>query len=181
MLAPAAGVAGEILGGGLAAKAERRSVRDVQHVCSRNARAMIRTLLALATAALVTVACDADDEPLLAETCLPLTYVAPSPDYAARNLADVTAAELDGDCLTLTGTYGGGCVPDDLVVEATGGIDLTASPTYWIHLYDQADDPCERIESGTTTVSIAPLLEGTPSLHLRFPGNDTLSFFVPYP
>lgn len=123
-----------------------------------------------------TAAADGDDDAagLVRDgQCAPLALAEALVDLPPRSkVVDLTAAELDGDCLVVTGRYGGGCVEDELGATAQRSALAVYPPIYVVTMYDLADDNCEALEMGTGRFSIATLRQREPQFDLRFEGLD---------
>lgn len=72
-----------------------------------------------------------------------------------------TAAEVNGDTLFLTVSYGGGCAPHDFVLDWNGVLDpgfpVTARLSLW---HDDHDDPCDAWLTETLRFDIKALRQG---------------------
>ena len=95
-------------------------------------------------------------------------------DLEIANRAVITGATLEGDCLRISGTYGGGCVADDLRAVAQQSALKVYPPIYVVTLFDAADDACEALESGEATFSIRSIRDRDAAFQLRFEGLDEL-------
>ena len=118
------------------------------------------------------MSCGASDDDEAA--CPPIQTEDALVDLALSNRATITGATLEGDCLRLAGTYGGGCVTDDLRAVAQESALAVFPPIYVVTLYDAAEDACEALQEGSAAFSIAPIRERHAAFQLRFEGLEEL-------
>jgi hypothetical protein len=83
---------------------------------------------------------------------------------------DLSAAEVDGDCLLLTVRYGGGCGTVDFDLVAIKGSRYSLPPQVPMRLILDDDDPCEAYLSKELSFNLKPLQDqgaGTVMLDLE--------------
>lgn len=114
-------------------------------------------------------ACDRDDDDLTA-ACAAIEVASQGENLEIVDPAMIETARLDGDCLMISGSFGGGCVPNDLRVAAQKSLLAVYPPIYAVTLYDAADDMCEALEQDSVRVSLAAIVAEDAEFDLLFEG-----------
>jgi hypothetical protein len=92
-------------------------------------------------------------------SCAPLKLLSGSPDSLRVDYCQIDSVYIDGDCLVLSLTYGGGCGETEFKLFRTQSV-LESFPPQTSLLYSFVDnDPCRALETKTLRFDLTPFGE----------------------